>query len=526
MDNCFITIKKVFELLKLNHTDKYLKECILSHPDHPSLLSIVDTMDKYDVKYSPVKFVKSDFQNIPTPAIIQVIKYGQSQFYVLKDFDDKIVTYFNEIGEIAKEEITQFIKGWTGIVLLVEKTETSKEIDIEHKTRKNILGKVFLAILVLLLLAGISISIFGSSEKDSLLLANSIYAILKTIGLVTSIFLLWYEVDQYNPILQKFCASTKKVNCNAVLSSEYAYIPGTSISIGSLVFAYFFGSLSYLVIQGFSNDSLFAMGTVSFLTIPFIFLSFYYQAVVIKNWCKFCLIIQGILLFEVGTSIFFSVYISQIYFSHIILFLSSLLVPIIGWYYLKPLLENAKERDLFKNNLSKLKNNKTVFESLLVKSSKVSKYPNDLGIILKNTDSKYKVIKVCNPYCGPCADAHPILDALFDKGIIDLQIIFTAKPQDYLAKPVIHFLAIEEKSKNQVITKAALDDWYNSKNKDYDTFSKSYPMNGELELQDIKIQKMREWCDAEHIRYTPTIFIDGYKLPDQYAVVDLVNILL
>lgn len=50
-------------------------------------------------------------------------------------------------------------------------------------------------------------------------------------------------------------------------------------------------------------------------------------------------------------------------------------------------------------------------------------------------------------------------------------------------------------------------------------------MNGELDQQDNKIQKMRAWCEAEHIMYTPTIFIDGYKLPDQYAVEDLINVL-
>ncbi|WP_373522146.1 vitamin K epoxide reductase family protein [Aquiflexum sp.] len=525
MDNCFISSRLVLKLLNLKHTDQYLQDCLLSHPDHPSLLCIADTMEKYGVINHAVKIDKSDFKNIPTPAIVQVMKHGQSKFCVLKEIEGNYVTFFDENGAIAHKENSEFIKDWTGVSLLVEKTETSKEENIDQKIRRKILAGIHSGILALTVIAWIVISIFWSSDNGSLLLEKSVMAILKISGLVTSIFLLWFEVDQYNPILQKICSNNKKVNCNAVLTSKYAYLPGTSISLSSLVFAYFFASLTYLMVQGFSYGSLLAIGAISFLTIPFLFISFYFQAVVIKNWCKFCLVIQGILLLEVCTAYFFKVYNAIIPFGHIILIFSLFFIPMVGWFYLKPVLEKAKERDLYKNNLSKLKNNKTVFGSLLVKSRQVNNNPDNLGIILKNNNAKHKVIKVCNPYCGPCAKAHPILDSLFEKGIIDLQIIFTATTQNILAKPVSHFLAIEEKSKDRPLIKIALDDWYNAENKDYETFSKRYPMNGELDQQDNKIQKMRAWCEAEHIIYTPTIFIDGYKLPDQYAVDDLINVL-
>jgi thiol-disulfide isomerase/thioredoxin len=125
-----------------------------------------------------------------------------------------------------------------------------------------------------------------------------------------------------------------------------------------------------------------------------------------------------------------------------IIFLISFLflVPIIVWAYLKPLIEKEKQTNLYQRNFQKIKNNPTVFESLLSKSQKITTPTEGLGILLKNEKPKYHIIKVCNPYCGPCASAHPILDKLFHSGLIDLQIIFTASPEEKDMKfhPVNH----------------------------------------------------------------------------------------
>lgn len=46
-------------------------------------------------------------------------------------------------------------------------------------------------------------------------------------------------------------------------------------------------------------------------------------------------------------------------------------------------------------------------------------------------------------------------------------------------------------------------------------------MNGELLKQGDKIEAMDKWCEATRIKVTPTIFIDGYRLPDAYGIEDL-----
>ena len=76
---------------------------------------------------------------------------------------------------------------------------------------------------------------------------------------------------------------------------------------------------------------------------------------------------------------------------------------------------------------------------------------------------------------------------------------------------VKHLLAIHAQNNIQQ-TKKALDDWYLEKKKDYMSFASKYPMNGEVRLQDAKIESMTKWCKEAEITHTPTIFFNSKKL--------------
>lgn len=52
---------KIIEVLKIKHTSKYLKDQILSHQDHPSLLAISDTLNLYKIQNTAVKIANDKF---------------------------------------------------------------------------------------------------------------------------------------------------------------------------------------------------------------------------------------------------------------------------------------------------------------------------------------------------------------------------------------------------------------------------------------------------------------------------------
>lgn len=298
------------------------------------------------------------------------------------------------------------------------------------------------------------------------------------------------------------------------------------LSLGLLGFSYFFGSLGLLLVNGLSYSSLAFVSYLSFLALPAVLISLYYQAVVIRQWCRFCLIVQAVLVAEVLTAFMGGFYTAPISIASIPLLALLFVLPILGWKLVRPLLDKEKEVNIYKRGLRKIKQNPDVLHGLLSRTRKISTPTDGLGIFLPSPDAKYNIIKVCNPYCGPCAEAHPILEELVAAGRINLQILFTARVgEEGTCRPVRHFLAIDEKGDKER-TQQALDKWYNAEEKEYDSFAERYPMNGELLKQDEKIAAMRNWCDAEKITHTPTLFINGHELPKEYSVADLKEVLI
>ena len=214
--------------------------------------------------------------------------------------------------------------------------------------------------------------------------------------------------------------------------------------------------------------------------------------------------------------------------------ITAFVIPFLVATILLPALQKAKESKRHHTELQKLKHNPQIFEALLKKQKMATESPQGLGITLGNLNATYKLIKVCNPYCGPCAKAHvPMEELLHNNPDVQIQVLFTATNNegDIKTPPVKHLLAIAEIN-NEATTKQALDDWYLAENKDYEVFAAKYPMNGELKLQDIKIESMQNWCDNVKIAFTPTFFVslsnnesEGiptfYQLPEMYSVSDL-----
>ena len=264
------------------------------------------------------------------------------------------------------------------------------------------------------------------------------------------------------------------------------------------------------------------------LALPYTLYSVYYQWKVAKQWCLLCITIQIVLVLEFVVNMAGSPFGNNILGYESLKNLLFFLVPAFGWFLLKPSLILAKESKKNRNQLKRLKHNSQIFEGVLSRQKAVIHDPAGLGITLGNPNGKFKLIKVCNPFCGPCAKAHPDLENLLHTSPdLEIQIIFTTgKAQDDKRnEPVRHLLAIAEKQ-DETLTKQALDDWYNAPVKDYELFASKYKMNGGLTKQGHKIEAMSEWCKKTGIVHTPTFFVQGHELPDMYSIKELKHFLL
>ena len=196
-------------------------------------------------------------------------------------------------------------------------------------------------------------------------------------------------------------------------------------------------------------------------------------------------------------------------------------------YTTKPYFDQLVKSKITTREYNRIKYNTEIYQTLLEKQPAINHSIEGLGIDIGNPESKNTIVKVCNPYCGPCAKAHSLIENLVDQNLAKAKIIFTTTTAetDHGKKPVEHLLALASYN-DEAKTKSALDDWYLSAKKDYETFASKNPMNGELAKQSEKIEKMDAWCRQMQISFTPTIYINGHQLPEVYSLEDLKYFLL
>jgi thiol-disulfide isomerase/thioredoxin len=345
--------------------------------------------------------------------------------------------------------------------------------------------------------------------------------------------LLWYEIDKNNPLLHKVCTGIIKGNCNTILTGKASKVVSW-LSWSEVGFFYFAGSFLCIV-----SDPINPLPYIlNLLTLPYIVFSIYYQGVVAKQWCLLCLSIQALLLLGgINTIANHSwKFVSDLNLQNTSIALLLYLLPVLLWYSLKAVVLKLQKAKHTKRQYLRLKFAADIFNTLLQKQKTVNiSSVARLGIDIGPPHAEHTIIKVCNPYCGPCSKAHPEIERLMEENPnVKVKIIFTANTdeKDFRNKPVKHLLAIADRN-NEQVTKQALDDWYLADKKDYAIFSEKYPMNGEIAQQENKIVAMEKWCEETGIKFTPTIFIsqpssiaDGkeqqfYQLPDEYSINDI-----
>ena len=497
MQHCEDAAAHLLLYLNVKFTRSNLQRELQEHPNYPSMLSIADVIgSSYSVSSIPLTFTRDEILSEPEiqPPFIAHIRTERSGdvFGAVSKFSaDSIEMYNPDSRKKEKLSPEEFNKLYRGTILMARGEENAAEREYEkhlkeERQRSAVYKIIAFAFPVLALLACISTVI---SQPSAAVISPVLFTLITLMGCIVTALLLWHEVDEYNPVVQQICQTSTKVNCSAILHSKASKIFGLSWS--SLGFSYFMGMLLTLIMTGIQNPaSLTLLSWINVLAVPYIAFSVYYQWKVARQWCVLCLMVQGVLLLQFITALSGGFHtllpFDQIPLQSYLALAGASMILAMAIQLLMPALEKAKEGRTKKTEIKRLKNNPKVFETLLAKQKSIVKPADSMGITIGNPDGIYKLIKVCNPYCGPCAQVHPAMEALVENnGEICLQVLFTASLDDSdLRKfPVSHFLAIDTK-KNEPLTKKALDDWYNMPENIYVVFGAKYPLIGVLQLEE------------------------------------------
>lgn len=531
--NLLQTCNYVLNMFLVKNSKYRLCEIIESHLESNSLLAIKDVLQEYGIESVAIRKGEYSYFDFETPFIVSIQQedWSNANFAVVTEANDQHLRYLEPINNsIATISLSEFGNIDKGIILLLDDSEKNDEKNYAiHRKKERTQSIIKNAPIYLTLLTILMSSIYIFSKGISLNSWISLsFLISSFIGLIISTILLWHEVDAHNPFIKEVCGgSSKKINCDAILSSAKASFLGISWSVWG--FSFMATLFVTQVMYAGQLDQLILSSCVSIMVTPYVFFSIYYQGYIIKQWCPLCLMIQLILAINALSGFIFirSDYIDiyQINFYSIVTTIFLGMLFLVTSYFAIPILKNANDSRDYAKKWKRLRYNPQIFQAMLDKSEAITASTDTIGILIGNPNANNEIIKVCNPYCGPCSKAHPELEEIIKKNSdVKLRIIFTAsgKDADMATAPVAHFLAIQQEYGDQAVHRA-LDNWYLAANKDYEVFASKYPMNGNLKEQISKIDAMSDWCDKMKIRVTPTVFINGKELPDHYNIVDLKN---
>jgi protein-disulfide isomerase len=206
------------------------------------------------------------------------------------------------------------------------------------------------------------------------------------------------------------------------------------------------------------------------------------------------------------------------------LMLVGLLLPTLLWVFAKRPLTAALTLRPTQKDLLKLKNNPALFTALLYQQPKLRGHlPVESVVRLGQATAPHTLTVATSPTCGPCARLHKELTKLLtDNDLINVNLVFTVfgSPNDSRRVIVETILALPPDQRTK-----ALDTWFTDIRQDPVQWATGFTsVNPPLNRSDW-VTHHQNWHTDNQIEATPTVFVDGWKMPEQYSLEEIVTLL-
>ncbi len=518
-DNGVSAIKNLIELLRVKVSAKALED-VRESSHYPSLDSLSTVLSDWNIENMGVRLSLDQLVEIPYPAIAHLHK-NNGHFVVLQKIENGMIQYVDpEEGQII-ELLQEFEKKWSGVVLLVQADEKSGEPGYKQKRKIELFNQ---AGSMLSLLLGAALVLYPAFLLPPSLLP--LYAI-KVMGGILAVMLLLKQFGNTNLAVSSFCRLGGKSDCDAVIRSPASKLFGI-VHLSELGVLYFLGSTIFINLSGFGSHSTAGwLLVLNGLVLPFTLFSVYYQWRVLKKWCPLCLAVMAIFWFEFIALMLGGLSVS-LQINDFFLALFSFSLPLVFWLTVRERFVDSFKIPSIERNLNKFVKSERVFRVLLEQEP-----PVDIGNFTTelqsgSPDASVELTIVSNPFCGPCSYAHTVVDDLLERfgDKINVRFRFTVTPSDAASKTtrMVRHLITHAQNGSEQNTRSLLASWFSENGKaNIDQWIAQNPVTevSNLEKIDSILKNHADWCKRVNIKATPTIFINGKKVPEEFSVSDL-----
>lgn len=474
---------------------------VSSHPDYPSLLSVVDALNFFSVENCAFQLEFDQVEQLPN-RFIALLK-GENAIPALFFVQQKKDRYFYTNNGKEKSTTKENLKSlWLGTVLLLDTPET------QQKQTKN--NKWLLPSIITMIFAGV-LFLFENHW------VNLLFFIFPVLGILLSVAALKDLFGTKSELINSFCNLTATTSCNTVVDSKkwkiFEIISFSDLSI--VLFGFQFLGLFAFMVSGNAGVFLATQKVLLLGASPVILASLYFQKFVEKKWCPICLAIILIVLAEVSYLFFTIPFNFTIFSPNTTILLSFVFISVTFiWIALKKMLVTNKEAKETQVKNNRFIRNYQVFKNNLLAESK-KKLPNST-IVLGNKQSFTHITVVSNPFCGHCKNTHEILDKILERQAqnIQLKVILRTdlkKQSKENAQLFRNLYYLANKDANTF--SMALKEWFDKKN--IKEWLQKYEVDKTNNWTD-EIEYHNNWCELNRIDFTPAIFINGYAYPKLY----------
>lgn len=495
--------------------EEYVKEEISNHPDYPNLSALTDFLDSGQMGYKAIETDRSFVTELSYPLLAH-IKYPGFQY--LQQIDNS--NQFIESSEIEN--------AWSGVIIMpiLNSSWFNKEYQKYFSEKRQIRNTSYLLIVIglIILLA----TFFHSNNFTS-----ALFGLFSLLGLVISVALVATELGIQSKSIKQFCGITGKGGCEKVLASNYAkgiktFFPLTPSDAAVYYFACQF--IIFLLSSWWSGKLINGEMVMSLFGLPVLLVSIFLQKFTIKQWCILCLLLDVVLFVQFLLGIFELTSIGIPFSANFDQLLLFAIVFVLLWILLSPIKKLLAKNKQYLSSLrefNKWKSDPDLFIKQLQDEVSTEILFLEKDLIIGNPSSPILLTIACNPYCKPCAIAHKQLDNLLEKHseYISIQMRFlwdSTREDDRRLKAVKAILKAAENAKSSIEIRQIMNDWFEYM--DLDKWQKMWPIQEDTDIES-KLKIHNDWIKASSVIYTPTIFLNGKRIPERYSRKDFENII-
>lgn len=513
--------------LKVRVTEETICRTLKSHPDFGSLLGIADAFKVWGIETMAVQVTEENLEKCPVPFITSIDVKGP-KFIVVKNIKSGRISYSTDNGVTRSFDIKrQFLSQWSGSVLLVDSSNKLDEHNYPSKRREEILnhsGPFSLYLLFsVLLMAGISRSVTLENWPFYL----SIF-LLKIAGVAASTMLVMNSFGSGSKLAKALCSLGKQTNCFAVLNSPQGKIFNL-VSWSEVGFIYFAGCILTMIFAESAGAIISFLWLTTSSSLPYVLFSVFYQWRIVKKWCILCLTVQAIFLIELSILWINAKGLpAAISLEGWHLVGLSFAIPTAGWLFIRPFLALKKRYSTLEDELFEIKRSRDTFQWKLTQRPSVDPEQKDLGVISLGSSAPHLTLRIVNnPFCSYGAVAHVEIEQILrltESIRVEIVLLVTER-EDHISVIVAHHFLSVFLEHGQQAARQALLQWFASPDKDYFKWAKSYPVNFQPDLTKEILISQRDWCKENKIFATPTVLINGIRMPKDYQLADVKFIL-